>query len=520
MPPTATAAPIATPASSFTLVELALLDVVESSWNPRQSFDEVKLQELAASIREKGVLAPILVREVAFAQALHGERRYEIVAGARRFRASLLAGRQTIPAIVRELDDVEALEIAVVENGQREDVHPLEEARGYEALLRAGAGQAYDVARIAHKVGKTESAVYRRLKLLNLEADLQTAFAEGRLSLGHAEKLMRLTPALRKEATDLDTGVVWRRSPLLEYGDKWIPSADDLRPLTELEQFIRTRSHFSPANPDARHFQPDLAPALDALLRDAGHDERFDSEELAIAELAALVSLSLDPMVRMRLRAPKGESIPLAPSQWHEVTTDKQRCDYTVKGCITHGGEPRVLDVCVKKSCKKHFPPKAAERSTGNGTAASRRQETAKERERQQREAQEREQREKAWQALKPLAGRALAKHMGVVKFSARVVAAVVDSYHLERVREVFGLALTDKTAAQVLLLSRMPVYTFEAFAQQAKDYKFDLAAFEKQQQKAAAAAPAGKAQATEKAKAAKKPAAKKSAGQKKAKRR
>jgi ParB family chromosome partitioning protein len=112
--------------------DIALAHIQESKTNPRRQFDETKLAELADNIRQHGVLQPVLVRPLPAGEP----ETYELVAGARRFRASKLAKRETIPACIRELTDTECLELQLIENLQRADVHELDEARGYAALLR------------------------------------------------------------------------------------------------------------------------------------------------------------------------------------------------------------------------------------------------------------------------------------------------------------------------------------------------------------------------------------------------
>jgi ParB family chromosome partitioning protein len=149
---------------------------------PRQVFPPAEIEELAASIRDKGVLQPILVRPSA---RTPGE--YEIVAGERRWRASQLAGLRTIPALVRTLDDDRALEIAIVENVQREDLNPMEEARAYRALMdRFG----YTQDKAAGAVGKSRSHVANMMRLIQLPERVQELVTGGQLSAGHARALL------------------------------------------------------------------------------------------------------------------------------------------------------------------------------------------------------------------------------------------------------------------------------------------------------------------------------------------
>lgn len=157
---------------------LAIGRIVQAGYQPRQVFEPQSLAELAQSIREKGVLQPLLVRP-------RGDT-FEIVAGERRWRASQLAGLTELPVIIRDLGDREALEIAVVENLQREDLGPLEEARAYQTLLEHGLNQEG----VARAVGKGRSTVSNALRLLTLgEASLR-ALDAGQISAGHARAIL------------------------------------------------------------------------------------------------------------------------------------------------------------------------------------------------------------------------------------------------------------------------------------------------------------------------------------------
>ncbi|MFL5298205.1 MAG: ParB/RepB/Spo0J family partition protein [Phenylobacterium sp.] len=149
---------------------------------PRQVFPEAELEELAQSVRQSGVLQPILVRPLA---GVAGE--YEIVAGERRWRAAQKAGLKTIPALVRNLGDDQAFEIAIVENVQRADLNPLEEARAYASLM---ARMAYTQDAVAGAVGKSRSHVANTLRLTQLPGPVQEHVLEGRLSAGHARAIL------------------------------------------------------------------------------------------------------------------------------------------------------------------------------------------------------------------------------------------------------------------------------------------------------------------------------------------
>ena len=149
--------------------------------NPRQAYSEVELDELAASIRERGIIQPIVVR-TSRGSADH----YEIIAGERRWRAAQRAGMHDVPIIVFEANDREALELAIVENVQRSDLNPLEEATGYQALEEFGHTQE----EIARLIGKSRSHVANTLRLLKLPENVKAYVREGKLSAGHARALL------------------------------------------------------------------------------------------------------------------------------------------------------------------------------------------------------------------------------------------------------------------------------------------------------------------------------------------
>lgn len=167
-------------------------------YQPRKHFDEEKLAELAASIKEHGVLQPLLVRRVGSG--------YQLIAGERRWRAAQRAGLTEVPVLVRELDEATMMKIALVENLQREDLNPLEEAEAYQRLL-----QEFKMTQeeIAAAVGKSRSAIANALRLLNLPPLIQASLAEGKITAGHARALL----ALGDEEAQL---AAWRK--VLEQG--------------------------------------------------------------------------------------------------------------------------------------------------------------------------------------------------------------------------------------------------------------------------------------------------------------
>ena len=164
--------------NKVTDIKLSMID--PKSDQPRKYFDKEALEELAASIAENGLLQPILVRE-------YGDSRYQIIAGERRFRASKLAGLTEIPAIILDKDDRKVAEIALIENIQREDLNPVEEAMAFRALIRE-----YDLTQeeLSERVGKSRSAIANTMRLLDLPDEILTMVASGELSAGHARTLL------------------------------------------------------------------------------------------------------------------------------------------------------------------------------------------------------------------------------------------------------------------------------------------------------------------------------------------
>lgn len=177
--------------------ELPLADIRPNPYQPRKSFDEAALQELADSIRQTGVFQPIIVRK-----SVNG---YEIITGERRFRASKLAGKKTIPAIIREFEDPEMMEIAVLENLQREDLTPLDEAQAYDTLIKR---LSLTQAEVSKRLGKSRPYIANYLRLLTLPNEVKKMLNQNQLSMGQARTLLslkdkkRLIPLAKKTVSD------------------------------------------------------------------------------------------------------------------------------------------------------------------------------------------------------------------------------------------------------------------------------------------------------------------------------
>jgi ParB family chromosome partitioning protein len=172
--------------------ELSVEDINPGRFQPRTNFDEEKLLELTNSIKNHGVLSPILVREV-------GLNKYEVIAGERRLRASKNAGLKTIPTLIDQKQDKDALESALIENLQREDLNAVEEARGYDRLKREF-GLTQD--EVAASTGKARSTVANSLRLLSLPAKVLDMLSSGKIEKGHAKLLASMNPLEAEKAAN------------------------------------------------------------------------------------------------------------------------------------------------------------------------------------------------------------------------------------------------------------------------------------------------------------------------------
>ncbi|WP_426114151.1 ParB/RepB/Spo0J family partition protein [Massilia sp. PWRC2] len=170
--------------------KLAITLLQAGQYQPRTRMDEGALNELAASIKAQGVMQPVLVRPLA--SQTGAVQRYEIIAGERRFRAAQIAGLDTIPVLVRAVDDQTAAAMALIENIQREDLNPLEEAQGIARLI---GDFAFTHEQAAQAVGRSRSAVSNLLRLINLAQPVQTMLMAGDIDMGHARALLAVDPA-------------------------------------------------------------------------------------------------------------------------------------------------------------------------------------------------------------------------------------------------------------------------------------------------------------------------------------
>ena len=168
--------------------KLSLSEIIPNKFQPRKNFDEENLKDLSNSIKERGIIQPIIVRE-----SNTDSSKYEIIAGERRWLAARKAGLHEIPVVVTEADDLKSLEFAIVENVQRHDLNPLEEAQGYKRLIDEFS---YDQEKVSKFIGKSRSYITNSLRLLNLPFEVLKFVEEKKLTSGHAKILVGLDNAL------------------------------------------------------------------------------------------------------------------------------------------------------------------------------------------------------------------------------------------------------------------------------------------------------------------------------------
>ena len=345
--------------------EIPLSKISESKTNPRRQFDETKLAELADNIRQYGVLQAILVRPIGEADS------FEVVAGTRRYRASKLAGRETIPATVRELTDGQCLELQLIENLQRSDVHELDEAQGYAALMQLQP-ENYTVETIATKVGRSEAYVYARLRLLHLIPEARQAFYEAKLTVAHAFEMARLQPNDQQRA--LQECFPQHRNAAAILKDKKAEAVT----VRELRQWIEREIHLDLTNAPFDPQDETLLPSAGACAR---CPKRTGSNPLLFPEVRQksictdreCYRAKVEALVQIRVKAleEKGEK-PLRVSQappWqangHERdvlvegqflrTKSKGECPHTKPAVLIDGkGAGTVFHICRDEKCPVH----------------------------------------------------------------------------------------------------------------------------------------------------------------------
>lgn len=326
--------------SEFRMIPLA--EVHESKHNPRKHFDGPALEQLADSIRKVGVLTPALVRP--------NGKGYELAAGHRRYRASKLAALEQLPCLVRAMTDQEFLEVCTIENLQREDVHPLDEAAGYEALMAAP--YKMPVEKIAERVGKSVKYIYDRVKLLALCKEARDLFWSGMIEAGHAILLARLSPTeqakvIGSRANDYqDGGLLALEYRLFDSEEEEEAAHKTGRPVKaksvrELEAWIKHHIRFNARQADAFLF-PETVQQVGA----------------ASTAKRKIIEITHDYLVSDDV-CQAGKDRIYGERAWKRADgrEDSMVCDRAALGVIVCGpGQGQAFDVCVNKDkCLVHW---------------------------------------------------------------------------------------------------------------------------------------------------------------------
>ena len=380
---------------------LAIDQIHESATNPRRTFDEARLYELAESIRGNGLIQPITVRP--------NNTGFEIVAGARRFRAAQLAELFSLPARIVDIDDAQALEWQLVENSQRVDVHPYEEAQGFQRLLDM---PGYDVATLVDKSGKSAAHVYARLSLLQLIPAVAEALSKELITASHANLLARLPQDAQANAFEQ----CWRKD--------WQDKEPHLLPAKHLSAWIQTNLYLSlaeaPFSKEDTTLNPPAGACVTCLRRSGFNTTLFADVQgdqcLDASCFHTKVNAHIDREIAARpelvqiengYRSPK-EQRPGAVQRGHfreiEHTGNPDAepvpaCEAAKPAIIVYGKRVgATLTVCTDNNCPIHDPRAAARRAAEPAPEMPPAPETETEEEAEQRRA-EHEQRRKEYEA-------------------------------------------------------------------------------------------------------------------------
>ncbi|HEV2201415.1 MAG TPA: ParB/RepB/Spo0J family partition protein [Bryobacteraceae bacterium] len=364
--------------------DLPLMQLQESPTNPRRRYDETAMQELAVSIQSQGILAPLLVRRLEPSQ-------FEVIAGSRRFRAAKIAELSDVPVRIVEMTDAQVLEAQCVENLQREDVHPLEEANAFSALLR----EHFDVATIAAKIGKPATFVVSRIQLTQLIAPIADAFLADKLTIGHATLIAKLPQAHQPEAFTASYRNVWMTEgqtqilvPVKELAS-WIES----NILMELRtaSFDRKDAELVP-DAGSCHDCPKRTGANALLFPESQRDACLDRECFQ-AKINAHVARSIERNANLIQITTTWNGHrnggPLSRNHYTEIVAAKSgrkakterspaqtKCPHVAEGLVVEGADRgRTLTICAEPTCPVHHAEAQKAREAQQETRASQRKE-------------------------------------------------------------------------------------------------------------------------------------------------
>jgi ParB family chromosome partitioning protein len=422
--------PIEVERTAATFGEMKDIDLIDPSpLNPRKTFRQDKLEELRDSIISVGVVEPLIVRP--------GKRdRVEIVAGERRYRAAKMAGLTLLPCIVRFLDDAHVLELMAIENEQRDDIHPLERAAGYQALMKADA--TFTPETIAKRIGKSKRWVQLCLQYLTLIPEAQKAFREDRITAGHADLLVRLGPSEQGRALAAcfeELSLIALSDDVKDaihdakYGDENPSKKGKKAPLVEIPQRLRSVRELGDwvdthIKADPQELSLEFPELQDAMVEADNEDRKvveishLTRNELNKAQYSYDVKTVGDKTYDAEKEAARALRRVIFAPNWKRAdgskgTTpkdgygggmkDSPTCEHSALGVVTFGHDKgQSLTVCVaKQKCRVHWPAPEKRGSNGGGYGQSPEQRAAQEA-RWKAEQAERERQNKLWKEVHP----------------------------------------------------------------------------------------------------------------------
>jgi ParB family chromosome partitioning protein len=375
-------------ATEYRNVSLSLLN--ESKTNPRRTFEEIALKELAESIRSQGVLSPLLVRPLT-------ENGFEIIAGARRYRAAQIAEQTTVPVRIVNLSDAAALEAQLVENLIRSEIHPMEEAQGFRALLDLEDPK-YNIEQIAAKVGKTPAFVAQRLKLSDLAPVAVEAFYADAIGVGHALLLAKLPADQQEQALKACFKEVYNG------GEK---PTRVLLPVRNLQFWIATNVLLilkdAPFNKRDAQLVPTAGSCADCPKR-TGHNKLLFGDDLGKqgdqctdptcyqakveAHVAKTIAAKPELVQISTAYGVQQEGSPILPRNKYTAIRDDRpksndeakrpefkQCKYTTEAIITEGSDVGTIHkVCANMNCPVHHPKQTSGRDEARWKAEQEKQ--------------------------------------------------------------------------------------------------------------------------------------------------
>lgn len=321
------------------LKNIKVKEISETKTNPRgDNFEDKNFDELVESIKEKGILMPVLVRK--------GQKKtYEIIAGSRRLKAAKILKFEEIPAKIVEMNDIEAMEAQIVENLQRQDVHPLDEGEAYRKLIEKSK---YEISAIAAKVGKSESYVKQRLFLTNLEEKPIKAYRAGKINDGHAVLIAKLSSNDQKSA--LQATLRWNEIMTVKELKDWIEnniySELSNQPWLKSKEAMEAVGECTECKPNSESlFGPVKEGACTDLKCWKNKMKKYFGWKVKVGKLKRISS--------EYGQAPKGV---ISLSDYVKVGRKKEdRCDSVLKAIVVEGsGVGKEIDICINPKCEKH----------------------------------------------------------------------------------------------------------------------------------------------------------------------